>query len=405
MGEQLVKVLQVNSVCGTGSTGRISTDIHNMLVEQGHESYIAYGRETANNCNSAYRIGNITDNYFHVALTRLYDKHGFGSNKATKGFISWIKELDPDVIHLHNIHGYYINIELLFNYLKKAEKPVVWTLHDCWSFTGHCSHFDFAGCDRWKTGCFNCPEKNSYPSSLLVDNSKWNYNMKKELFTGLNKMKIVTPSNWLAGLVADSFLGVYPVKVINNGIDLDLFKPTRSNFRDRYQLRGKYIILGVASVWGDRKGFQYFIELSKVIKKDDVIVMVGLTEKQRRELPKNIIGITKTNSIKELAEIYSEADVFINPTLEDNFPTTNIEALACGTPVITFNTGGSVESLKLPFGYVVDKGDIVQLTEKINVMKNIDKTKILEMSREHTVKLFNKKEKFKEYIDVYHYLG
>jgi putative colanic acid biosynthesis glycosyltransferase len=399
-----VRVLQINSVCGIGSTGRIATDIHHMLIEKGHESYIAYGREFPNNCDNAIKIGTKFDNYSHVALTRVYDKHGFGSVKATKNFISKINELNPDIIHLHNIHGYYINVEILFDYLKKADKPIIWTLHDCWAFTGHCSHFDYIGCERWKTGCYECPEKTSYPSSILVDRSKENFLKKKELFTGLKKMKIVTPSNWLEELMCESFLGEYPIKVINNGIDIDIFKPTNSNFRDKYQLNGKYMILGVANMWGVRKGFDYFIELSKQINEEDVIVMVGLTEAQKKALPKNIIGITKTNSVKELAEIYTAADVFINPTLEDNFPTTNLEALACGIPVITFNTGGSVESIEYPYGYVVEKGNTTQLLEKIDQLKGIDKSIISTVSREKVETVYNKKHRFNEYIDLYEYL-
>ena len=335
-----MKVLQINSVCGVGSTGRIATDIHSMLTNQGHKSYIAFGRNLPENCNNTIRIGTKYDNYSHIALTRVSDKHGFGSKKATNEFIKEVEKLDPDIIHLHNIHGYYINIEILFEYLKKADKPVIWTLHDCWSFTGHCSHFDYVGCDKWKTGCFNCPEKKSYPASIVFDNSKSNYLMKKELFAGVKNMTIVTPSKWLAELVQKSFLGEYPIKVINNGIDLDVFKPTKSNFRKEHNLENKFIILGVASGWSQRKGFHHFIELSKKIKKDEKIIIVGLTEKQKKSLPHNIIGITRTNNIKELAEIYSVADIYVNLTLEDNFPTTNLEALACGTPVITFDTGG-----------------------------------------------------------------
>ncbi|MBG0764208.1 MAG: glycosyltransferase [Tissierellales bacterium] len=195
-----MKVLQINSVCGIGSTGRIATDIHNILIDQGHESYIAYGRDLPKNCDNAIRIGTKIDNYTHVLKTRLLDKHGFGSKQATIEFIDKVKKLNPDIIHLHNIHGYYINIEILFDYIKEAKKPVVWTLHDCWSFTGHCSHFDYIGCEKWKTGCFDCPQKHEYPKSLFFDNSNWNYSKKREIFSGIDEMAIVTPSNWLADL-------------------------------------------------------------------------------------------------------------------------------------------------------------------------------------------------------------
>lgn len=393
-----MKVLQINSVCGTGSTGRIVSDIHNLLVKEGYESYIAFGRGKAINCPKAIRIGSNYDNYTHVALTRFFDKHGFGSKKATIKFLKKVDSLDPDIIHLHNVHGYYINIELLFNYLKETNKPVVWTLHDCWAFTGHCAHFDYVGCDKWKTGCSRCPQKNKYPKSFFIDNSEKNYKLKKDLFTGLENMIIVTPSTWLKKLVQKSFLKEYPIKVIHNGINLDIFKPTESDFRKKFNLKDKFIILGVANVWGERKGFHYFIELSKKLKSDEIIVMVGLTDKQKHLLPKNIIGISRTNNIRELAEIYSAANVFINPTLEEVLGLVNLEALACGTPVITFNTGGSVESIDENCGIVVEKGNINELYGAITKIKEnlIDTNKCLKRAKQ-----FDKNAKFNEYIELY----
>ena len=396
-----MKVLQINSVCGIGSTGRISTDIHSILKDQGHESYIAYGRDLPKNCDNTIKIGTKFDNYAHVAKTRILDKHAFGSKKATIEFIKEVKELDPDIIHLHNIHGYYVNIEVLFNYLKEANKPVVWTLHDCWSFTGHCSHFDYIGCNKWVERCFDCPQKNEYPKSLLADNSKMNYKKKKELFMGINDMFIVTPSKWLARLVKKSFLGKYPVKVINNGIDLQVFTPTGSLFREKNHLNGKFIILGVASIWDYRKGLQYFIELSDRLNEDEIIVLVGLSEKQLKSVPNNIMGIMRTNSIEELAEIYSAADVFVNPTLEDNFPTTNLEALACGTPIITFDTGGSIESINDKTGIITEvksaKGlidAIRRIRKKVNMYKS---SNCIKSAKEN----YDKDDKYQEYIELY----
>lgn len=399
-----MKVLQINSVCGIGSTGRIATDIHNNLIEQGHESYIAYGRDLPINCDNTIKIGTKLDNYTHVIETRILDRHGLGSRRATLRLIDEIKELDPNIIHLHNIHGYYVNIQILFNYLKETNKPVVWTLHDCWSFTGHCSHFDLIGCNKWQTGCFDCPQKKSYPSSILIDNSRNNYRIKKELFTGLNNLTIVTPSEWLANLVMKSFLKEYPIKVINNGIDLEIFKPTKSNFREIYNIKNKFVILGVATAWGTSKGIDYFIKLSKLINEDEIIVMVGLKEKQIKELPGNIIGITRTNSAKELAEIYSAADVFINPTLSDTFPTTNLESLACGTPVITFNTGGSPESIDEDCGFVVEKENLEELLVKIRVVKEKGKSNYSEECLQRAIFFYNKNDKFNEYIKTYSYL-
>lgn len=339
-----MKVLQINTVCGVGSVGRIVRQIHEALREKGHESYIAYGRKPLR-CDGAIRIGGDLDVYFHVFLTRVFDLHGFGSKKATKKFLKIVEEINPDIIHLHNIHGYYLNIEVLFDFLKSFDKPVVWTLHDCWAFTGHCSHFTYAKCERWKTGCYSCPEKKSYPRSVIFDNSKSNYARKKKAFTGAKNMTLVTPSQWLAGLVKESFLGDYPVQVIPNGIDTEVFKPTQSGFRKRYGLDGKFLILGVANVWEKRKGFDCFLDLSKYLSDDEIIVLVGLSDERIKNLPNNIIGIKRTNSAKELAEIYTAADVFFNPTLEDNYPTVNLEAQACGTYVITFDSGGAKETI------------------------------------------------------------
>jgi glycosyltransferase involved in cell wall biosynthesis len=390
-----MRVLQINSVCGIGSTGRIATDIHNILIEKGHESYIAYGRDLPKNCDNAMKIGNEVDNYTHVAKTRLFDKHGFGSKQATIEFIDKVKELDPDIIHLHNIHGYYMNVEILFNYLKEANKPVVWTLHDCWSFTGHCAYFDYVGCDKWKTGCYSCPEKKSYPSSLIFDNSKDNYTKKKEIFTGIKNLTLVTPSQWLANLVQESFLNKYPVKVINNGIDLRTFRPQKDDFKKKYELDDKFIILGVASVWDRRKGLIDFIRLSQIIDSDSIIVLVGLTNSQIKKLPNNIYGITKTNDIQELVSIYSSADVFFNPTYEDNYPTTNLEALACETPVITYNTGGSSECITSSNGFILNKGNYIGVIELINYLKDNKIEKI----NNTTVK--DKRRSTEEYTQLY----
>jgi len=394
-----VRVLQINSVCGIGSTGRIATDIHALLTEKNHESYVAYGRDEPINCNSSIRIGNKFDNYLHVAKSKLLDMHGFGSKNATKQFIDKVKKIDPDVIHLHNIHGYFINVEMLFEFLKETNKPVIWTLHDCWPFTGHCSYFEYSGCECWKVqGNHKCIQKDSYPSSLLINNSKNNYERKRKAFTGVNNLTIITPSEWLANLVKESFLREYTVKVINNGIDLEVFKPRESNFREKYKLENKYIMLGVANVWSKRKGYEYFIELSKIISEDEIIILVGLTKSQIKNLPPNIIGISKTKNVADLSEIYSNVDIFINPTLEDNFPTTNLESLACGTPVITFNTGGSVESIDESCGKIVTQGDLNEL------IASIQELRMVKINEEHCIRrsrLYNKINKFGEYISLY----
>lgn len=396
-----MKILQINSVCGYGSTGRIATDIYKILEEKGHECLIAYGRGTAPKGINSIKIGTNFDNYMHVTKTRLLDKHGFGSTKVTKEFIKKAKEYDPDVIHLHNIHGYYINIELLFNYLKEANKPVVWTLHDCWTFTGHCAYFDYIGCDKWKVGCDRCSERNAYPRSLFIDNSKYNYERKEGLFTGIKNMTIVTPSKWLAGLVKQSFFSKYDVKVINNGIDLDVFKPTKSDFRKKYNLEKKFIILGVASMWDERKGLKYFLELSKCIDSNYKVVLVGLNDKQLNQLPQNIIGIKRTNSVEELAEIYSVADVFVNMSSEETFGLVTAEAMACGTPAVSINSTANPELLTDSCGFVSKKNDIRDMYNYICEVKSKGKIKYQISCINHVKQCFDKKVKYMEYLSLF----
>ena len=395
-----MKVLQINSFYGSGSTGRIVSDIQKLLISKGHESYVIYGRGKKSENKNNIKVINKIGLYYNVIKTRLFDTHGLGSKRITKKIVLKIKEINPDVIHLHNIHGYYINYRILFDYLKQINTPVIWTLHDCWAFTGHCAYFDFAGCDKWKTECSKCPEKKSYPKSILLDSSKYNYKTKKDLFTGHNNLTIVTPSKWLKNLVEFSFLKSYNVEVINNGIDLDVFKPENGDFRQKYNLEDKFLILGVASIWDRRKGLNYFFELNTLIGSDEQIVLVGLSKKQIRQLPKGIIGITRTENIKELVNIYSSCDVFVNPTLEDNFPTTNLEALACGTPIITYNTGGSPESVREEVGSIVYIKDSMSIYKEIKKYKSLN-TKVNSKARRNALDFYDKEMKFLEYLDLY----
>ena len=351
-----MKILMINVVCGIRSTGRICTDLAVALEAHGHEVKIAYGREKVPEKFQKYavRIGSDFDVKLHGVKARLFDDCGFGSRVITKKFIKWVQEYDPDVIHLHNVHGYYIDIETLFSYLRTCGKKIIWTLHDCWAFTGHCVYFDYVGCDKWKTKYHHCIQKKEYPVCIGLDQSKKHFEKKKEIFTGITNLILVTPSKWLANLVQQSFLGAYPVIVIHNGVNTDIFKPTESNIREKYSLGNKKVVLGVAAIWDRRKGFEDFIELSKILTAEYQIILVGLSETQMKIIPNNIIGITRTDNVQELAALYSLASVLVNPTLEDNYPTTNIEAIACGTPVITYNTGGSVESARM-YGIVTEK--------------------------------------------------
>lgn len=366
-----MKILQINSVCGIGSTGRITTDIHEALKAKGIESHIMYGRGESRACSHAIKISSKMDFFSHALQSRLFDNHGFCSIKATRQAIKILNNIQPDIVHLHNIHGYYINVELLFAYFKQHPKiKVIWTLHDCWPFTGHCAYFDFSGCEKWKTHCFSCPQKSTYPASNGLDSSKKNYQRKKAAFTGVKDLTIVTPSGWLADLVRKSFLKNYPVQVVNNGIDLAIFRPRESHFRRKNQLQDKFLIMGAATAWSPRKGFEDFIALANKLSDHYRLVMVGLPPDKIKTLPKNIIGIYRTDNPVELAEIYSAVDVFFNPTYEDNYPTVNLEAIACGTPVITYNTGGSPESVSGEHGYVVDKADLSSVVRIIHGLRS-----------------------------------
>ncbi len=361
-----MKVLMINVVCGIRSTGRICTDLAAELEAEGHEVRIAYGRESVPEQfqRIAVRIGSDWDVKLHGIASRLLDRHGLGSIGATRAFLRGADEYGPDLLWLHNIHGYYINYELLFDWIKsRPDMQVRWTLHDCWAFTGHCAHFTVAKCEQWKTECRACPQKRRYPASLLADNCRQNFARKRAAFTGVSHMTLITPSRWLADLVKQSCLRCYPVEVRYNIIDTRVFKPTPGDFRERYGLENKKIVLGVASAWDDRKGLKDFFLLSDMLDDDYKIVLVGLSGKQIKALPGNILGLPRSISAQAPAEIYTAADVFVNPTHEDNYPSTNLEAQACGTPVITYRTGGSPESV--PPENVVECGDVAGLAKTI----------------------------------------
>lgn len=396
-----MKVLQIVSEANIGSVGRIAEQIGLSVLDFGGESIIAYGRKAGVSQSKLIKIGNIFDIYHHVFQTRILDKHGFSSERSTLELLRIIDELSPDIVHLHHLHGYYINIQILFEFFKKNKTKLVWTFHDCWSFTGHCAYYDFVNCFKWQDLCKECPQTNEYPKTLFFDNSKINFLKKKKLFTSLDQLKIVTVSTWLEHQVNLSFLKDYDKVTIHNGIDIEIFRPRESDFKDQYSLLNKFVILGVASPWDRRKGLKYFIELRKILSDDFEIVLVGLNKDQIDNLPEGILGIRRTDSTIRLAEIYSAADVFINPTLEDNFPTTNLESLACGTPVITFDTGGSPEAIDEKTGIVVPKGDINSLLSAVNKVKAQGKIHFFSECRSRAERNFDSRLVFQKYLHIY----
>ena len=393
-------LLQINVTANWGSHGRIAENIGELAMEHGWESHIAYGRYANKSKSEIYKIGSAIDIYNHVLQTRVFDRHGLASKQATRRLIEYIDSVAPDIIHLHNIHGYYLNYPLLFEYLQKSEIPVVWTLHDCWAFTGHCANFDYINCDRWKFHCHHCPALGRYPHSSLFDRSSDNFNDKCKWFTSLKNMTIVPVSDWLASKVRQSFLSRYPIQVIHNGVDTSTFN-YQSVKKEDFGFQDKFIVLGVASVWDDRKGLADFLKLRNVLPEEYAIILIGLTNKQIKKLPQGILGISRTNRVKELAEYYSLADVYVNPTWEDNFPTTNLEAQACGTPVITYRTGGSIEAINTGTGYIVEQGNIPAIVSIITKIKETEKIPYMHTCRDHIVKNFEKSNTYQQYLYLY----
>ena len=401
-----MKIAEINMVA-IGSTGKIMLQIAERAREKGH----IVKTFSTNVFSTKYKklppppngdheyFGSYFENGIHTFLGKITGHNGSFSRFSTFRLIRKLKKFNPDVIHLHNLHAFCINLPMLFGYIKKNNIKTVWTLHDCWSFTGHCPHFDMIGCDKWKSGCYNCPQFNSDYLHTYRDVSKKMYKLKKKWFTGVKDMTLVTPSNWLAGLVKESFLKEYSVKVIHNGIDLSIFKPTESNFREKYNCKEKFIVLGVSFGWGVKKGLDVFIELSKRLDERFQIVLVGTSDDIDAQLPSNIISIHQTQNQQELAEIYTAADLFVNPTREDTFPTVNIESLACGTPLVTFNTGGSPEVCDETCGIVVPKDDTDALFDAIyNIHDNKPFSKEACIER---AKAFDKNDKFLEYVKLY----
>jgi len=396
-------ILQITIDGNMGSTGRIAEAIGNLAISRGWDSYIAHGRFTRPSESKIIKIGFTIDVWEHGLQTRLFDRHGLGSKSSTIRLINQIKMISPDVIHLHSIHGYYINMEVLFNYLSKTSTPVIWTFHDCWSITGHCSHFDYVGCEKWKTECHHCPQKMDYPASYFMDRSRENYKLKKQLFTSVPNMTIVSVSKWLDSVVGDSFLKHIPREVIYNGVDIDIFNTLadRKIVKEKLNIGTGLMILGVAGVWPRQKGLIDFVKLSKIIGKEDSIVLVGLSKSQIKGLPPNIIGIAHTENQQELKDLYASADMFLNLSVEETFGLTTAEALACGTPAIVYNSTACPELVDNKTGIVVKRNDIVELLAAVNTIKHNGKNYYADACRERAIKLFDKNERFNDYIDLY----
>ena len=394
-----MRIVQINGGA-KGSTGKIMMGIAEVARAQGHEVMCASpitttNRDAGEDCGY-YRIGTFNGRRLNVALARITGFNGCFAWFETYKLLKKIDEFKPDIIHLHNLHDSYINLPMLFSYIKKHNVPTVWTLHDCWAFTGQCPHFTIVKCDKWKVGCHNCPQYKEYPASLY-DNTKKMWQLKKKWFTGVKNMTIVTPSEWLAGLAKESYLKEYPIQVINNGIDLDVFKPTKSDFREKYGISpSECVILGVSFGWNYKKGLDCFVKLRNELNEQYRIVLVGTDSSIDKQLQSGIVSIHRTQNQKELAEVYSAADVFFNPTREEVLGLVNLESLACGTPVVTFNTGGSPECIDEYSGIIVEEGDDIKTVFEKKTYANIIEENCIKRAQQ-----FKENEVYLKYLNIY----
>lgn len=413
------KLLQINPVLRTStSTGRIMKEIGELAMANGWESYVAYskGRDGLPGSTSIpVPVGNKASVAWHGLQTRILDRHGLGSVLATKRFIEDIRRIRPDIIHIHNIHGYFLNYRILFDFLSHSGIQVIWTVHDCWLYTGHCYHYMYAGCDRWKTGCGHCPQRGKFPRSLFADRSARNFRDKRDAFCSMpeDRLTIVPVSDWMRSEMSESFLKDYRFQVIHNGIDTDVFSPQpalESEVRRCYGLGDRHVILGIASIWSEEKGLNDFVEMAARLDSDEVIVLVGMDRKQlddvlsrygRTVLGDRMVAVKRTADVHQLAGLYSTADVFVNPTWQDNYPTVNLEAISCGTPVVTYRTGGSIEAVAGDTGFVVEQGDIEGLVDAVRRVETLGKAHFRDACRSRAVKEFRKEDRYAEYIELY----
>lgn len=397
------KLLQINSALNSGSTGRIAEDIGCLARRAGWETYIGHGaRHVSSSAMIPLGIGSLFHEYLHYGKGLLFDNHGLESISATKKFLKEVETIQPDVVHLHNIHGYYLNYPLLFQYLKEKQIPVVWTLHDCWSFTGHCAYYISEGCEKWKQpdGCHDCVLHSGYPKSW-VDRSHRNFQLKKKVFTSLSNVTLVSVSQWLKSQVDESFLQGYNGQVIYNGVDTHVFSPKENNIKQKLGLEGKKLLIGVATSWGERKGLFDYYRLAETLPDDYQILLIGLSAKQLSELPSKVKGITRTNNVDELAQYYSAADIVMNLSYAETFGMTTVEGFACGTPSIVYNATASPELISPDTGIVVEPGNMEQVKEAVLRICERGKDYYAANCRKRAVEKFDKNRCFKQYVDLY----
>ena len=398
------KLLQINPVVRQNtSTGRIMREIGELAMAHGWESYIAYsgGRDgLPAHSSHLLPVGNKRSVVWHAVMTRLFDAHGLASKRATRQLIRQIEKLDPDIIHIHNVHGYWLHYPLFFDYLKKSGKPVIWTVHDCWLYTGHCYYYSFARCEKWRTGCGHCPQKTKFPASWIFDRSAANWKDKRVAYGAMPNILLVPVSDWIRQEMASSFLAARPFQVIHNGIDLSVFRPEAA------EKAKDALYIAVASNWLEEKGFPDLVQLAGLLRDDEQLVLVGRTAaEQRRRLPERVRIVERTENVQALASLYARATVLLNPTWQDNYPTVNLEAIACGTPVVTYRTGGSIEAITEETGRVVPQGDVRVMLAAARELAGMERTQTSVRCREYALRHFDKNACYQHYIALYESLA
>ena len=395
-------LLQINCTANWGSTGRIAEQIGQYVMSKGWDSYIAYGRMMNPSKSKLIRVGSLFNPYEHYAENLLFDNEGLASRLATKQFLREVNRIKPDVVHLHNIHDHFLNYPFLFSYLCEADIPVVWTLHDCWGITGHCAHFDYVECQKWMSECGDCPQTHSLLGVHLIDNSRRNFRKKKSSFTSVENLTIVTVSEWLTGKVEQSFLEEKKIMVIPNGVDVQMFRPTPSiEIRKKYGIGSGRFLLAVASIWSERKGLKDYIRLASLLGEEVRLVLVGLSAKQAKNLPHNIITVPRTQKVEELAQLYTEASIVLNLSYEETFGLTTIEGYACGTPAIVYDRTASPELVAEGTGLVVQAGDVEGVNTAINIILSSGESEYSSRCRELAEEKYDKEKSFQAYIDLY----
>lgn len=396
-----ITLLQINVDANNGSNGSIARDIGSIALSKGWKSYIAYGRRHIPCDSELIRIGNDFDVKLHGLLTRLFDLHGLGSILATKRFLRKVDRIKPDIIHLHNIHGYFLNYNILFKYLIKHQIPVVWTFHDCWPFTGHCGYFEKYGCTKWKSECKSCPGYKDYPRSAFFDLSRFQYALKKQLFTSLDTIHVTTVSAWLKGLTEQSYFSKYPIHVVYDGIDTESFVYRNSDLRTLYHIEDKIVLMSAAANWTAQKGWNDYIELSKILPDDCIIMLLGVTDEQSKNLPSNIIPVARVEGKDKLAEYYSMADILLNLSYQETFGMTTAEAMSCGTPGISYNRTACPELITSETGIVVEAGDMDAIIAAIKTIQSNGKDFYREACRQRVLDNFDFKKVNRKFFDIY----